>query len=160
MKKHIAIIGIEQNKKQIAQSLASELDMMLFDCHDYICFNNNMSVEQLIKCSNITYLKKQVSKAICELEDLENMLFVSCDDPLLCVADLQKLREYSYVVYLFNGERVAYDVTKSCVPHLKIDELCINAHKRYVNRCDFAIDINGLAIDDVVAKICDYLKTI
>ena len=62
MKKHIAIIGIEQNKKQIAKTLADELGMMLFDCHDCICFNNNMSVEQLIKKSIVTYFQKQVSK--------------------------------------------------------------------------------------------------
>ncbi len=153
MKQHIAIIGIEQNKKQIAKKLADSLDMMLFDCNDYICFNNNMSVEQLIKKSNVTYFKKQVSKAICELEDLQNMVFCSCDNKLLSVEDLNRLGQYSYVIYLYDGKAVAQkDDT--------LARLCVQSQKRYRSRCDFALDIDGLSVDDAVFKICDYLKTI
>ena len=159
MKKHIALIGVEQNKKQIAQTLANGLGMMLFDCHDYICFNNNMSVEQLIKKSNVTYFKKQVSKAICELEDLENMVFCSYDHKLLSVDDLDRLNKYCYVIYLFDNATKNKAVNSLVVDENKVKQY-IQCYKRYVNRCDFAIDINGLKSDEVVAKICDYLKTI
>lgn len=155
MKQHIAIIGIEQNKKQIAKKLADSLDMMLFDCNDYICFNNNMSVEQLIKKSNVTYFKKQVSKAICELEDLQNMVFCSCDNKLLSVDDLNRLGQYAYVIYVYNGKAVTL-VEKDD----NFARLCVQSQKRYRSRCDFALDIDGLSVDDAVFKICDYLKTI
>ena len=155
MKQHIAIIGIEQNKKQIAKKLADSLDMMLFDCNDYICFNNNMSVEQLIKKSNVTYFKKQVSKAICELEDLQNMVFCSCDNKLLSVEDLNRLGQYAYVIYVYNGKAVNLAEQDDTFARL-----CVQSQKRYRSRCDFALDINGLSVDDAVFKICDYLKTI
>ena len=159
MKKHIALIGVEQNKKQIAKILADELDMMLFDCHDYICFNNNMTVEQLIKKSNVTYLKKQVSKAICELEDLENMVFCSYDHKLLSVDDLDKLNEYCYVIYLFDNAMQNKAVNSLVADENKAKQY-VQCYKRYVNRCDFAIDINSLSVDEIIAKICEYLKTI
>lgn len=155
MKQHIAIIGIEQNKKQIAKKLADSLDMMLFDCNDYICFNNNMSVEQLIKKSNVTYFKKQVSKAICELEDLQNMVFCSCDNKLLSVDDLNRLGQYAYVIYVYNVKAVTL-VEKDD----NFARLCVQSQKRYRSRCDFALDIDSLSVDDAVFKICDYLKTI
>ena len=159
MKKHIAIIGIEQNKKQIAKTLADELGMMLFDCHDYICFNNNMSVEQLIKKSNVTYFKKQVSKSICELEDLENMVFCSYDHKLLSVDDLQRLNEHCYVIYLFDNAMQNKAVSLA-VSDENFAKQYVQCCKRYANRCDFALDINGLSVDETVAKICDYLKTV
>ena len=160
MKKHIALIGVVQNKKQIAKTLASELDMMLFDCYDYICFNNNMSVEQLIKKSNVTYFKKQVSKSICELEDLQNMVFCSYDEKLLSVEDLQRLNQYCYVVYLFDGMAMQNKADNLVVMDNNFAKQYIQCHKRYSNRCDFDLDIKGLLVDDVVAKICDFLKTI
>ena len=160
MKKHIALIGVEQNKKQIAKTLADALDMMLFDCHDYICFNNNMSVEQLIKKSNVTYLKKQVSKAICELEDLENMVFCSYDHKLLSVDDLQRLNNHCYVIYLFDKRLLQNEGEKSSVLDDNFAKQYVQYHKRYANRCDLALDIYNLSIDEVVAMICGFLKTI
>lgn len=160
MKKHIALIGVEQNKKQIAKKLADTLGMMLFDCHDYICFNNNMSVEQLIKKSNVTYFKKQVSKAICELDDLENMVFCSYDHKLLSVDDLQTLSTYAYVIYLFDKNSLQNDGENCVLQDEKFLQLCVRVDKRYGNRCDFALDIANKSDDDVVEQICEYLKTL
>ena len=160
MKQHIAIIGIEQNKKQIAKTLADELGMMLFDCHDYICFNNNMSVEQLIKKSSITYLKKQVSKAICELDDLQNMVFCSYDEKLLSLDDLQRLSTYAYVIYLFDKNSLQNDGENGVLKGEKFLRLCVCANKRYGKHCDFALDIANMSDDEVIEKICEYLKTV
>ena len=160
MKRHIALTGVDKKQKQVAKQLADMLEMMVFDCEGYICFNNAMSVQQLIKKANVTYFKKQVSKSIRELDDLQNMVFVSCDEHLLSVADLQKLNEYCYVIYLFDSENAFQYDKNSCVPSLEFFRLCARAHARYRSRCDFALDINGLNESQVANKICEWLQTL
>ena len=160
MKKHIALIGVEQKQKCVASKLANLLEMMVFDCEQYVCFNHSMMVDQIIKKANVTYFKKQVSKSIRELEDLQNMVFVSCDEHLLSVSDLQNLGEYCYVIYLFDGERVAFDVTKSCEPSQKFSRLCIGAHKRYRSRCDFSVDMHYFDENQTAEEICRWLQTL
>ena len=160
MKRHIALIGVEKKQKQIAKQLADLLEMMVFDCEEYICFNNAMPVQQLIKKANVTYFKKQVSKAIRELDDLQNMVFVSCDQHLLSVSDLQKLNEYCYVIYLFDSANIKNKGEISNVADEKFLQLCISAHKRYRSRCDFALDMGGLSDGLAVNKICEWLQTL
>ena len=160
MKRHIALIGVEKKQKQIAKQIADILEMMVFDCEEYICFNNAMSVQQLIKKANVTYFKKQVSKSIRELDDLQNMVFVSCNQHLLSVSDLQKLNDYCYVIYLFDGANIKNKGEISNVADEKFLQLCINANKRYRSRCDFALDISGLNESQVVNKICEWLQTL
>ena len=142
MKRHIALIGVEKKQKQIAKQLADLLEMMVFDCEEYICFNNAMSVQQLIKKANVTYFKKQVSKAIRELNDL------------------QKLNEYCYVIYLFDSANIKNKGEISNVADEKFLQLCISAHKRYRSRCDFALDVGGLSDGLAVNKICEWLQTL
>jgi len=160
MKRHIALIGVEQKQKDVASQLANLLEMMVFDCEKYLCFNHSMTVDQIIKKANVTYFKKQVSKSIRELDDLQNMVFVSCCKHLLSVSDLQNLSEYCYVIYLFDSEHVAYDVTKSCVPCLASARLCIYAHKRYRSRCDFSVDMHNFDENQTAEKICSWLQTL
>lgn len=160
MKRHIALIGVEKKQKQIAKQIADMLEMMVFDCEEYICFNNAMSVQQLIKKANVTYFKKQVSKSIRELDDLQNMVFVSCNQHLLSVSDLQKLNDYCYVIYLFDSANLANKGEISSVADEKFLQLCINANKRYRSRCDFALDISGLNESQVANKICEWLQTL
>lgn len=160
MKRHIALIGVDEKQKQIAKQIADILEMMVFDCEEYICFNNAMSVQQLIKKANVTYFKKQVSKSISELDDLQNMVFVSCNQHLLSVSDLQKLNEYCYVIYLFDSEKIKNKGEISNVADEKFLQLCISADKRYRSRCDFALDISGLDESQVANKICEWLQTL
>ncbi len=160
MKRHIALTGVEKKQKQVAKQLADMLEMMVFDCEGYICFNNAMSVQQLIKKANVTYFKKQVSKSIRELDDLQNMVFVSCDQHLLSVGDLQKLNEYCYVIYLFDSANVAKKGEISNVADEKFLQLCVSAHKRYRSRCDFALDTSGLDENQTANKICEWLQTL
>ena len=160
MKRHIALIGVEKKQKQIAKQLADLLEMMVFDCEEYICFNNAMSVQQLIKKANVTYFKKQVSKAIRELDDLQNMVFVSCDQHLLSVADLQKLNEYCYVIYLFDSANIKNKGEISNVADEKFLQLCISAHKRYRSRCDFSVDMHNFDENQTAEKICEWLQTL
>ena len=159
MKRHIAIVGVVgEIKKQIAKSLADLLDMMVFDCQEYISFGNAMTVQQLIKKTNVTYFKKQVSKSVRELDDLQNMVFVSSDVSLLSVDDLQKLGANCYVVHLFDGTCLSNDGQNQATTDENFARKSLNAYKRYRNRCDFSLDINGLAVDQAVQKICLFLQ--
>lgn len=159
MKRHIAIVGVVgEIKKQIAKSLADLLEMMVFDCQEYISFGNAMTVQQLIKKTNVTYFKKQVSKSIRELDDLQNMVFVSSDVSLLSVDDLQKLGANCYVVHLFDSTYLSNDGQNQTATDENFARKSINTHKRYRNRCDFSLDINGLGADQAVQKICLFLQ--
>ena len=160
MKRHIALIGVEKKQKQIAKQIADLLEMMVFDCEEYICFNNAMSVQQLIKKANVTYFKKQVSKAIRELDDLQNMVFVSCDEHLLSVSDLQKLNEYCYVIYLFDGANLLNDGNTFDIKDEKFLQLCVSADKRYRPRCDFSVDMHNFDENQTAEKICEWLQTL
>ncbi len=160
MKRHIALTGVDKKQKQVAKQLADMLEMMVFDCEGYICFNNAMSVQQLIKKANVTYFKKQVSKSIRELDDLQNMVFVSCDQHLLSVSDLQNLNEYCYVIYLFDSANLSNKGEISNEAGEKFLQLCISANKRYRSRCDFALDISGLDENQISNKICEWLQTL
>lgn len=160
MKRHIALISTEKNHAHIAQLLANSLEMMLFDCEQYICFNNSMTISQIIEKANVTYFKKQVSKAIAELDDLQNMVFVSCNQHLLSVSDLQKLNDYCYVIYLFDSENAFQYDKNSCVPSLEFFRLCARAHTRYRSRCDFALDMHNLDEKETTNKICEFLQSL
>ena len=160
MKKHIAFIGVKKQQKQIAGVLAQQLGMMVFDCEDYICFNNSMTIKQIVKKANVTYFKKQVSKSIRELEDLQNMVFVSCNEYLLSLNDLQNLGQYCYVVYLFDSADLSKDGKNLPVTDENFLQLCISANKRYRSRCDFALDMHNLDENQTVNKICEFLQTL
>ena len=160
MKRHIALIGVEKKQKQTAKQLADLLEMMVFDCEEYICFKNAMSVQQLIKKANVTYFKKQVSKSIRELDDLQNMIFVSCNQHLLGVSDLQKLKEYCYVIYLFDGANLSNDGNTFDIKDENFLQLCISANKRYRSRCDFSVDMHNFDENQTAEKICEWLQTL
>ena len=88
------------------------------------------------------------------------MVFVSCNQHLLSVSDLQKLNDYCYVIYLFDSANLANEGKISNVADEKFLQLCINANKRYCSRCDFALDISGLNESQVANKICEWLQTL
>ena len=160
MKKHIALIGVEQKQKCVASKLANLLEMMVIDCEQYVCFNHSMMVDQIIKKANVTYFKKQVSKSIRELDDLQNMVFVSCNEHLLSVSDLQNLGEYCYVIYLFDGASLLNDGNTFDIKDEKFMQLCISADKRYRSRCDFSVDMHNFDENQTAEKICRWLQTL
>ena len=101
MKKNVAVIGMVGNMKDgVARALAARRGMMLLDCRDYITFEKSMPPEEIVRKTNITYFKRLVSAAVAETADLENVVFVSCDETVLSVADLKKLKENGLIKHI------------------------------------------------------------
>lgn len=167
MKKNLAIIGMAGNMKNaVACGLAAKLGMMPMDCREYIEYSNSMSAEELIAKTNITYFKKQVSKAVAETADLENVVFCSCDLTLLSLADLRCLKEHCYVIGLRAKTATVMAKYSKIKPLSALlqgetpDKLNTQSQKRYAAYCDFAVDIDKQPLAAVVNKILDFLKNV
>lgn len=167
MKKNVAVIGMAGNMKDgVARALAARRGMMLMDCRDYITFEKSMPPEEIVRKTNITYFKRLVSAAVAETADLENVVFVSCDETVLSVADLKKLKENCVVILLIASTKVIlskYSKIKPMSPLIdaeklgKINETC---QKRYSAVCDFKIDVGKKSLAKAVGEINDYLETL
>ena len=158
MKKNVAVIGMAGNMKDgVARALAARRGMMLMDCRDYITFEKSMPPEEIVRKTNITYFKRLVSAAVAETADLENVVFVSCDETVLSVADLKKLKENCVVIL------PKYSKIKPMSPLIdaeklgKTNETC---QKRYSAVCDFKIDVGKKSLAKAVGEINDYLETL
>ena len=167
MKKNVAVIGMAGNMKGgVARALAARGGMMLMDCRDYITFEKSMPPEEIVRKTNITYFKRLVSAAVAETADLENVVFVSCDETVLSVADLKKLKENCVVILLIASTKTIlskYSKIKPMSPLIeaeklgKTNETC---QKRYSAVCDFKIDVGKKSLAKAVGEINDYLETL
>lgn len=167
MKKNVAVIGMAGKMKDgVARALAARRGMMLMDCRDYITFEKSMPPEEIVRKTNITYFKRLVSAAVAETADLENVVFVSCDETVLSVADLKKLKENCVVILLIASTKAIlskYSKIKPMSPLIdaeklgKTNETC---QKRYSAVCDFKIDVGKKSLAKAVGEINDYLETL
>lgn len=167
MKKNIAIIGLTGNfKSAVASMLASKLEMMTFDCEAYIAYNYCLTAETLIGKAGINYYKKQVSKAVAETEDLNNVVFFSADLTLLSHTDLKKLQQNCYVIFLYAKTNVVLSKYSKIRPmsHFlteeTLDGLNIQSQKRYPKYCDFTLEINKNSVNSAVESILQFLSAI
>ena len=153
-------------KDGVARGLAARRGMMLMDCRDYITFEKSMPPEEIVRKTNITYFKRLVSAAVAETADLENVVFVSCDETVLSVADLKKLKENCVVILLIASTKAIlskYSKIKPMSPLIdaeklgKTNETC---QKRYSAVCDFKIDVGKKSLAKAVGEINDYLETL
>lgn len=167
MKKNLAVIGMAGNMKDgIVTALASELGMMPMNCGEYIAFAKAMPLEEIVKKTNITYLKKLVSDAARETADLENIVFASCDVAPLSVADLTALKQNCVVVCLCADTKTIlskYSKIKpmsSLLTPEKVDKLNAVCLRRYARYCDFTVRIGKKSLGAVVKEILNNLKTL
>ena len=167
MKKNVAVIGMAGNMKDgVARALAARRGMMLMDCRDYITFEKSMPPEEIVRKTNITYFKRLVSAAVAETADLENVVFVSCDETVLSVADLKKLKENCVVILLIASTKTIlskYSKIKPMSPLIDAEKLCKTnetCQKRYSAVCDFKIDVGKKSLAKAVGEINDYLETL
>lgn len=165
MKKNIAIIGMTGNfKSAVASVLASKLEMMTFDCEAYIAYNYCLSAETLIGKAGVNYYKKQVSKAVSDTEDLHNVIFFSADLTLLSHADLKKLQENCYVIFLYADTKVVLSKYSKIRPmshsltEETLDSLNVQSQKRYLPYCDFSLEIKKQSVNSAVESILEYLS--
>lgn len=160
MKSNFVLVGLNENiTKQIADAVASDLNMFFLDINDLIKYN--FSDEEVISKVGMEYFDRQVKKLIASASEYENTVINCPYDLFLQEENLQALKNKAIVIFISIDKNCLQIQNRDYVADKKLDIVLLayeELSKSLEQEADIKIEYNGKDIKQIIKNISVKIK--
>ena len=166
-KKNIVLIGfMGSGKTTVGRRVAAQLGLDFYDTDEYLKKSEKMPVAQLIAKKGKKYFEGAQRFAVMNLCENANCLISTGGNTVMDEQNRRLLRENGILIWLRATAETVYQNTAAS--HNKRPELSgagveeiaamLTEREPYYSQCDFAVDVDGLDMESIVALVLKKLK--
>lgn len=167
--KNIILVGFMGTGKSVAgKQLASKLDRNFIELDDMIEAKAKMSIKDIFEKKGEPYFRQVEKEVVKEAAKRENVIISAGGGAVIDEENFKNLKNSGIIICLKASPNIILKRTKNLKtrpllnvpdPKKQIEEL-LSKRESYYNKADFSINTDNLTIEQVAARVIDFIHTL